>query len=434
MYSNVFMLASIDAMAIIGELIVLSNSSKNNKDAGQPVFNLVILLLILATFSDLVSWPCMKVSTGVGKFIGMTAGFGNYLLPNIAWWIWLLYAYSFISKTHTKSMAKAFFICSSIPVILSLAANILNVFTGIYFYYNDSGEYIRGQYYWLNMIFSVIYISWFMILMLMDYSRSSDKKHKKYIRYLFGFAILPVMGLLSEQLFFGLYFAPMFTFFGTLMIYLNVQRERIDDAETEKETAVQNLKSERTKVMLSQIKPHFLFNTLNIIRSLVIKQPDTAVEAIDHFADYLRENMATLDENQCVRFTEELHHVENYIYIEKLRFGDHLNVEYDIRSSEFKLPPLSLQILVENAVKHGISPKEEPGTVKIKTDEDQDFHIILCEDDGVGFDTGRKLSLSHVGLRNTKMRLHSMCGGELVVDSTIGKGTRAVIMIPKNQK
>ena len=186
--------------------------------------------------------------------------------------------------------------------------------------------------------------------------------------------------------------------------------------------------------MLSQIKPHFLFNTLNIIRSLITRDPHTAVDAIDHFADYLRENMTSLDHVRCVSFTEELHHVENYLYIEKLRFQDHLSVEYDINTVDFLLPPLSLQILVENAVKHGVSPKEESGYVRIRTTEDSDFFMVVCEDNGVGFDTEKKVTMDHVGLRNTRMRLKTMCNGELVINSTPDVGTKAVILIPKHQK
>ena len=78
---------------------------------------------------------------------------------------------------------------------------------------------------------------WFVVLMLMDYSHSEDTKHKKHIIYLFGFAALPILGLLSEQIFFGMYLAPTFSFMGILMIYLNVQKERIVDAEEAREAA-----------------------------------------------------------------------------------------------------------------------------------------------------------------------------------------------------
>ena len=433
MLDNVVILVSIDLIAIIGELIVLLNSIKNKKDVGQPVFNTMLASLLFVTFTDLISWFCMEVKTNAGIFIGSVAGFCNYFFPSLTWWIWLIYAYSFISLRHTKGRAKAFFICSSFPTIGSFLSLVINFFTGIYFSYQN-GIYTRGKYYWINTLFTIIYMVWFVVLMLMDYMRTEDKKHKKHIIYLFGFVALPILGLLSEQIFFGMYLAPAFSFMGILMIYLNVQKERIIDAEEAREAAKAELESEKVKVMLSQIKPHFLFNTLNIIRSLITRDPQTAVEAIDHFADYLRENMTSLDHVRCVSFTEELHHVENYLYIEKLRFQDHLSVEYDINTVDFLLPPLSLQILVENAVKHGVSPKEESGYVRIRTTEDSDFFMVVCEDNGVGFDTDKKVTMDHVGLRNTRMRLKTMCNGELVINSTPDVGTKAVILIPKRQK
>ena len=433
MLSNVLMLVSIDLIAIIGEMIILSNSSRNNKDVGQPLFNLLVLSLLFVTFTDLISWFCMDVDTTLGVFIGSFAGFCNYLFPSLSWWIWLIYAYSFISVRKTKSRRKAFFVSSIFPTLCSFICLIINFFTGIYFSY-IGGIYTRGKLYWINMLFSATYMVWFSILMIIDYRQTDDEKHKKYITYLFGFIALPILGLVSEQILFGMYLAPAFSFLGVLMIYLNVQKERIIDIEAEKEAAKAELEGEKIKVMLSQIKPHFLFNTLNIIRSLITKDPDTAVEAVDHFADYLRENMTSLELAGCVSFTEELHHVENYLYIEKLRFQDHINIEYDIKTVDFILPALSLQILVENSVKHGISPKKESGWIKIRTTEDSDFFMVVCEDNGVGFDTGKKISNKHVGIRNTRMRLQTMIQGSLLINSTPGVGTRAVILIPKHQK
>ena len=115
MFPDVLVLVSIDLIAIIGELIVFLNSVRNKKDVGQPVFNTLIASLMFVTFTDLISWFCMEVNSPFGFFVGSVTGFCNYLFPNISWWIWLIYAYSFISLRHTKKRSKAFFIFSSIP-------------------------------------------------------------------------------------------------------------------------------------------------------------------------------------------------------------------------------------------------------------------------------------------------------------------------------
>ena len=157
MFPDVLVLVSIDLIAIIGELIVFLNSVRNKKDVGQPVFNTLIASLMFVTFTDLISWFCMEVNSPFGFFVGSVTGFCNYLFPNISWWIWLIYAYSFISLRHTKKRSKAFFILSSIPTLASFVCLIINFFTGIFFSYKGN-VYTRGEYYWINTSFSVTYI------------------------------------------------------------------------------------------------------------------------------------------------------------------------------------------------------------------------------------------------------------------------------------
>ena len=146
--------------------------------------------------------------------------------------------------------------------------------------------------------------------------------------------------------------------------------------------------------------------------------------------------MDPLKQTTPVPFRRELEHLEKYLYIEKLRFADKLNIEYDIQTTDFELPLLSIQPLVENAVKHGVGMKEEGGTVTIATREtDTDYEVIIS-DDGVGFDTtvqnndGR----SHVGMENTRRRLKEMCNARVEITSTIGEGTVAKVIIPKGEK
>lgn len=191
----------------------------------------------------------------------------------------------------------------------------------------------------------------------------------------------------------------------------------------------------KVSVMVSQIRPHFMYNALSSIAILCKLNPDTAYDATIAFSDYLRGNMDSLKQTAPVPFTQELEHLKKYLYIEKLRFADNLNIEYDIRDIDFSIPLLSVQPLVENAVKHGVGMKEEGGTVKISTRATDTAHEVLIEDDGVGFDLNEKKDdgRTHVGMENTKKRLHDMCGGEVVVTSEPGKGTVAKIIIPKKE-
>ena len=121
----------------------------------------------------------------------------------------------------------------------------------------------------------------------------------------------------------------------------------------------------------------------------------------------------------------------NYLKIEKARFREKLNVIYSIQCKEFSIPPLTVQPLVENAIKHGITQKASGGTLKICTYDNDTHYVIEIIDDGVGFDV--ESAELHVGLKNVRSRLATMCKGELLIKSKLGIGTRIMIEIPKKK-
>ncbi len=202
-------------------------------------------------------------------------------------------------------------------------------------------------------------------------------------------------------------------------------------AELQKELGDMNM-----TLMLSQIQPHFLYNALNTIKYLTKKDPKSAETAIVKFSSYLRANMDSLTQKEPIPFKKEMEHVQNYIYIECLRFGDRLKVEYDIEYDDFLIPPLTIQPIAENAIKHGINQRVNGGTLKISTYEKENEIYILVEDDGVGFDINEQKNdgRSHVGMDNIKTRLKETLNARVDFSSTIGVGTKVTIVIPKEDK
>ena len=204
------------------------------------------------------------------------------------------------------------------------------------------------------------------------------------------------------------------------------------------------LAEERSRLMLSQIQPHFLYNCLSVIRELCHIDPLKAEEATVRFSQYLRQNMDSMLKDKPVPFAEDLQHTRNYLELEQLRFGDALKVEYDIATDDFLVPPLTLEPIVENAVRHGIRKNENGGTVRISTYQTRKQFRIKVEDDGPGFDPAaleEKLSSrrkphpeekSHVGLTTVRHRLKYICEGTLDINSRPGVGTVVTISIPKN--
>ncbi len=187
----------------------------------------------------------------------------------------------------------------------------------------------------------------------------------------------------------------------------------------------------RIAVMMSQIKPHFIFNTLNAISALCLTDPIKADETVVTFSEYLRENINALEEPAPIPFAQELHHVQNYVKIEQTRFGNKLAVAYDIEFSDFSIPTLTLQPVVENAIRHGIGKKQGSGLVRIQTSRQGEYAVVVVEDDGVGFDQqgeyGRKDS---IGMKNVQTRLDCLVKATMTVTSRPGEGTKTVIQIP----
>ena len=143
--------------------------------------------------------------------------------------------------------------------------------------------------------------------------------------------------------------------------------------------------------------------------------------------------MSALQDDGEISFAQELEHLKKYLYIEKLRFGKKLNIEYDLEDTAFELPQLSIQPLAENAVKHGISKKPGGGTLTIATRETDDAHLVIISDDGTGFDVNevKNDGRSHIGMENIKKRLAEMCSATVDIKSVIGEGTVATVTIPK---
>lgn len=196
------------------------------------------------------------------------------------------------------------------------------------------------------------------------------------------------------------------------------------------------LEDSRVSIMLSQLQPHFLYNVLNSIYYLCGHDPQTAQEAVDKFSDYLRNNMASLEQKEPIPFDEEYRHIQTYLSLEKIRFQKKLSVVYDIEATDFLLPPLTVQPLVENAVKHGVTKKRDGGVVTLSTREREDSYIVTVSDTGRGFDPEHysEDGKVHVGIQNVRTRLHTMMDGTLTITSAPGEGTQAVVTIPKRRE
>ena len=206
------------------------------------------------------------------------------------------------------------------------------------------------------------------------------------------------------------------------------------ELETEKKILNAELAESRISTMMSQIRPHFIYNTLGSIEQLCELDPPKAGALVHNFAKYLRGNFGELDNPKPILMSQEMEHVHYYISIEHVRFPD-MTFSFEMRSGDFSLPALTVQPLVENAIKHGLMKLQKGGSIRVISYETDTDYCICVEDDGVGFDTSELLDeKKHIGIRNIRDRLKVMVGGTLEIESAQGVGTKVLITIPKEGK
>lgn len=226
--------------------------------------------------------------------------------------------------------------------------------------------------------------------------------------------------------------------FLVLCIFQQIRICKLKKKEKMQENA---LKQSDVSIMLSQIQPHFLYNSLSAIRELCIEDPQMARKALEDFSAFLRGNMDSLRSTVPVPFARELEHVRHYLYLEQIRFGDDLKIEYDIQEEDFFLPTLTIQPIVENAVKYGVGNKEDGGTVCIETRREKNHIIITVRDDGIGFDVDeidqipvQKDGRTHIGLSNVKKRLETMVNARMTIHSRKESGTVVQIILDSDRR
>lgn len=302
-------------------------------------------------------------------------------------------------------------ICS-IYILLS----VISLFNGMFFSFDENGCFVNGPMYGLVRAFDLIVII-IGIFWVMCYRKILTLRE---ISFLISFNVLPLLSMTLQR-----FWEPtpqyMAVTLSLIVIYVLFHGE-----------ITRQLADSRISIMLSQIQPHFMHNMLTTIMYMCRTEPEEAEKTVGQFADYLRANMDSLTLKQCIQFETELKHVKTYWSLEEKRFGDKIRAVYDIQENSFMLPSLTIQPIVENAVKHGMR-KGKQLTVTIRTYSDVNNYYVEINDDGRGFDVNafENDGKSHIGIKNVQQRLKMMCGGELMVNSVPDQGTDAVIKIPK---
>ena len=405
-------------IAILLVHVVNTLFKKNRrKDENRLLIFLVFTIIHFATY---FTFTLLKVNyTSNTYIIAFYTTF--YIFNNIEVVLLFLYMLSYV-ELQDKSK-KVLSIINLVLFGAFIALDIVNIFTGILFTAVD-GEYVRSKLMIISQGYQFVMFAIVLFVTLFN--------KKLVVREKIAFAIyclLPLAAILFQNFYKGYAIAYLSIIIAIeiLFFFVNVSKN-IQISEEQRKS-----KEAQIKVMMSQIKPHFIYNSLSSISTLIDIDPNKAQKALDEFTEYLRRNLSSLTETNLIRFEEELRHIEAYVNLEKVRFGDRLIVIYDIGTTEFNVPPLSIQPIVENAIKHGILKRVEGGRLVFKTYETDDAYIVEVTDNGVGFVVSEVNfdENKHVGLKNIEYRLKSMCNADIKIDSELEKGTRVVVTFYK---
>lgn len=311
----------------------------------------------------------------------------------------------------------------------------ISIFNGMIYYIDENVIMQSGPLFWLSQILGIVNV-------IIDCVYALSKHKILGLRQAILILVYSAIPMIATPFAISwettpIYLAETITI---LLIFLMMhQEENLKSAEQGRELMKQRaqLANSRAKIMMSQIQPHFLYNTLNAIYYLIEKDPPMAQKAVNDFSEYLRMNIDTLSISEPIEFEKELKHIETYLWIEKMRFEDELEIVYEIHTKDFLIPALSVQPFVENAVKHGICKRECGGTLWLRTFKGVRKTIIEIEDNGVGFDTTKPKENDgrlHVGVENSRQRISTVMGGTIDVVSKVGIGTKVTITLPDEEE
>lgn len=315
------------------------------------------------------------------------------------------------------------FIWAWVLAAVNAAVYATAFFSGICFCINNLNHWERGPLSKFCHVVSLILLAYFLYLI---FNTFKTKSKKEVFMPVFN-DLLVIAGTCMDYadpedrpitfLTIAIVISSLFTY---IWLHLQYAREHEEDLR----------EKQRLQIMMSQMQPHFLFNTLATVKALCSTDPEKAAKITGIFGKYLRQNIDSFDGR--IPFEKEMEHAINYVEIEMIRFSN-IHVETDLQDHDFTIPALTVQPMVENAIRHGVRGRED-GIVRISSRKDGRFHEIVVEDNGKGFDTDSLDTMEglHLGIRNVRERIEKMCKGSLDVQSEPNAGTVVTIRIPED--
>ena len=324
--------------------------------------------------------------------------------------------------SHEKIKHSALLTAMTALLGVYFAFLIVAQLTDVFYYVTPDNRFFYGPLYGLSL---VPFVS-IMLLNIAGVIRRRNKLSKKYFTALLIY-LLPMTAAILLHMFVS---AELFVIFGMALFAMVMFGLILSDNIEQYTKQQRQIAHERASVMILQMRPHFIYNTMTTIYYLCKMDADKAQQVTLDFTNYLRQNFSAIASENPVPFTEELKHTQTYLAVEQAQHEDMLVVDYDTPHTRFRVPPLTLQPLVENAVKHALDPDGDPLHIFVKTRLTGSGSEIIVENNGVDFDPVVDDKEPHIALNNIRNRLEMMCGGTLTVSPRHGGGTVVRVTIP----
>ena len=318
----------------------------------------------------------------------------------------------------------------TVACAVQTAGALASPLTGWFFTVGDHG-YERGRLFAVCQIVPFACYLLFTLAVLAARRSLSGREQAFFLLYVF----VPLGCGATQMLLRGIAVVNVGVALALLFILVNIQFEY----ELALRRRERELAQARADLLAGRIEPHFTYNTLATIAHLCRREPERAQQLIVEFSRFLRANLDGVECGVPIPADRELDHVRHYARLEQERFGERLHVAFDVAFTGFAMPALTVQPIVENAIRHGVLRRREGGTVMVRTwrDDAAGMAVVMVADDGVGMPDGPCASdggtasdgRAHIGLANVRARLAAMVDGTLDVDSG-PDGTVVTIRIP----
>lgn len=300
-------------------------------------------------------------------------------------------------------------------------------FTTFFYYITPNNQFVHGSWHFLMVapIFAVMFLNSASVI------QRRDKLPKKYyVAFLIHLIPLQVSLFISCTIAEMEVLVVLSLCISILSLFVIILYDQIEQYVGQQ----REIAHQRASIMVLQMRPHFIYNAMMSIYYLCAKDSKKAQQVTLDFTTYLRKNFNAIASEDTVPFSDELEHTRAYLAVEQVQFEDSLFVEYDTPHEDFRLPPLTLQPIVENAVKHGMDPEYTPLRITIQTRETDSGSEIIVEDTGSGFEPADDDRKPHTALVNIQQRLEMMCGGKMTIRHRAGGGTVVTVIIPSTSK